>query len=132
MRPVFHVSRPFEVCYCENYASASSDGACGAADWQHAGRGMGGGWGLGRTQRDAEGPKAWECSQRTHPGTLSLVGFAGNTARALSLLSSRWSEAVPVPEESCKAWPRCQRSTATAASCAAWAVQKHSVTRLQH
>ncbi|CAE7524715.1 unnamed protein product, partial [Symbiodinium pilosum] len=40
--------RLLKVCYCENYASASSDGACGAADWQHA-------------------------------GTLSLVGFAGNT-----------------------------------------------------
>ncbi|CAE7508129.1 unnamed protein product [Symbiodinium sp. CCMP2592] len=29
--------RLLKVCYCENYASASSDGACGAADWQHAG-----------------------------------------------------------------------------------------------
>ncbi|CAE7882670.1 ODA11 [Symbiodinium sp. KB8] len=29
--------RLLKVCYCESYASASSDGACGAADWQHAG-----------------------------------------------------------------------------------------------
>ena len=62
-----------QVCYCERVASASSDGACGAADWQHAGQGL------------STLPGANEIKTLVLSGTLSLVGFAGSTARGLRL-----------------------------------------------